>query len=685
MSTGCEAITLLKAAPEPEQIADRLRGGPWRGLELCLAASHVASDAATAAAADTARAALEGTGLQVTAEAPVAWPSGAFVRVDELDREARAGIERSAGFAASIGSPVLTIHLFALRAPAEFRGGGSGRPALDEQTVERFLRFYADACLERGVRPLIENVPPVLRMRTGGVYLSPVGGHWRDLLGWRERVPELGFTLDTSHAALFRSFAAAYPTLFGLFSDEGLELARYVEELGPAAEVAHVSGAHGLLGEGLPYGVGELELDPVVRRLGKLVPFIVAEINEPDPARSGDMKAGYQAIERALAAPAAGPLPRQVRRLRREGFDWQAVLRRVDPVPLLLELQELVGGRRVLMTGGGGSIAGALATLLSGFRPERITLLDSHEASLAADRRERDPQALDTIEHVLCDIRDQGRLETELRRAAPQLVFHFAAYKHVDWAEAYPEEFLDTNLHGSWNLLRAAEAAGVDTLVVASTDKAALAASFYGRTKRFMEQLTAYAGRSAGARRAAVRLVNVLGSAGSASELFLRQSLGGVPLTITDTGMVRYWITMAHAATLAAHGALLAADGHVLAAAANPVQLTVGELAERIWRCAGREGDPHVELTGIRRGETLGEVLTGPDEELADERHQGIAPIAGEVPTAAPAWVAERLPSGGSREEARVLWREAMERPGLLLPGQAPPRPRTAGPARDSG
>ncbi len=669
MSIGSEAIPLLKAAPETEQIADRLEGGPWRGIELCLAARHVASDEAAAAAVERARATLDGTGMSVTAEAPVAWPSGAFVRVDRLDDEARSGIERSAGFAAGVGSPVLTIHLFAPQSPEEFRDTWSA--GLDEEEVERFLAFYAEACRSRGVVPLIENVPPVLRMRTGGVYLSRIGGHWRDLLSWRERVPELGFTLDTSHAALLRSFVAAYPTLFRLLSDEELELARYVEELGPHAEVAHVSDALGVLGEGLPYGVGELELDPVVRRLAALVPYVVAEINEPDPASSGDMKKGYRALERALAEPRRGPLPRAPRRLRPEGFDWQAVLERPDPVPAVLPLQELIGGRRVLMTGGGGSIARTLATLLWGFRPERITLLDSHEASLTADRRARDPSALERLEHVLCDIRDRGRLEAELGRARPHLVFHFAAYKHVDWAEIYPDEFLDTNLQGSWNVLRACESASVETVIVASTDKAALAASFYGRTKRFMEQLTAFSAKSAGARRMAVRFVNVLGSAGSASELFLRQTQAGVPLTITDTGMLRYWITMAHAAAMAAHGALLAADGVALAGPSDPPQLTVGELARRIWREARREGEPNVELTGIRRGETLSEVIVSPHEEIGrEERFPGIAPIVAEVPTAAPAWIAERLPSGGSREESRVLWREAMERPGLLSPGR---------------
>ena len=673
MSTGYAAIPLLKAAPEPDQIADRMSGGGWRGIELCLMAPHVETDEAIARAIEVSREALAGHNALVTAEAPVSWPSGAHMRVDRLTDEARVGLERSVEFAAGVGSPVLTIHLFVPQTPEEYRASLGGP---DEDAIEEFLRFYADTCLARGVTPLIENIPPVLRMRTGGVFLTQVGGHWRDLLAWRERIPELGFTLDTSHAALFKNFAAAYPTLFDLHSDDELDLPRYVEELGPGSEVAHVSDAHGLLGEGLPYGSGELrdELDPVVRRICELVRYVVAEINEPDPAHSPDMKAGYRAIERAMEEPPAGPPPRPRPRLRPEPFDWQRVIGKRDPMPAVLELQELFGGRRVLITGGGGSIGGQLATLLSGFRPERITLLDGHEAALTADRRGRDPKLVESMSHVLCDIRDSGRLETEFARARPDVVFHLAAYKHVDWAETYPEEFIDNNLHGSWNVLRASERTGVDTVVVASTDKAALAASFYGRTKRFMEQLTAYAAQSAGARRAAVRFVNVLSSAGSASDLFLRQARAGVPLTVTDTGMVRYWITMAHAATLAAHGALLAGEGVRLAAPADPAMLTVGELAERIWSGAGRDGSPDIDLLGIRRGETLTEVITAPGEEIGEETHQGAAPIDGPIPTTAPAWVAERLPATGGREEARAVWLEAMRRPGLLIPTQAPGR-----------
>jgi nucleoside-diphosphate-sugar epimerase/sugar phosphate isomerase/epimerase len=654
MSTGL----LLKAAPEPDQLADRLEGGPWHGIELGLNTAHVASERALARAIEVSRAALAGLDMAVTAEAPLTWPSGAFVSVDRLDDEARTGLERSAEFAAAVGSPVLTLHLFIPQEPERFER------AVDEEAVEAFLRFYADACTARGVTPLIENVPPVLRMRTGGVFLSPIGGHWRDLLHWRERIPELGFTLDTSHAALFRSFAAAYPTLFGLASDDGLDLARYVEELGPHAEVAHVSDAHGLLGEGLPYGRGELELGPVVRRLAELVPYVVAEIAEPDHLRSVDMKAGYRALGRALETPAE-PLRRAVPRVPVDDFDWQSVLERRDPVPALLELQERFGGRRVLLTGGGGSIGRELTTFLLGFRPERVTVVDGHEGSLIADRRGRDAESLERVSHVLCDIRDGERLARELAAARPDVVFHFAAYKHVDWAEVYPDEFVDNNLHGSWSLLRAAEAAGVETVVVASTDKAALAASFYGRTKRFMEQLTAYAGR-AGGDRIAVRFVNVLGSAGSASELFLAQARANVPLTVTDTGMTRFWITRAHAAVLAAHGALLAGEGVRLATAFEPTVLTVGELAARIWAQAGREGTPEIDLLGIRRGETLTEVLISPGEELGEERHQGIATIEGESSIAGAAWVAERLGADATREEARSVWLEAMRRPGLV-------------------
>ena len=295
-------------------------------------------------------------------------------------------------------------------------------------------------------------------------------------------------------------------------------------------------------------------------------------------------------------------------------------------------------------------------------------MLDGHEAGLTADRRSRAGVELAHMRYVLGDVRDTDRIERLLAEERPDVVFHLAAYKHVDWAELYPEQFVDTNLQGSWNVLRAADRAGVDTVVVASTDKAALATSFYGRTKRLMEQLTAFSARETGARRSAVRLVNVLGSAGSVSELFLRQARADIPLTVTDAGMVRFWISLPHAAALMAQTALLAADGTLLSTAADPATLTVGELADRIWRAAGRSGSPDVEVVGIRPGEAMAEVLVGPREELGGEHYQGVATIEGEIPIAAPAWVLEHLPERGTREEVRAAWLDALSRPGLLAP-----------------
>src|SRR5205823_8207272 len=128
MSPGSAPILLLKAAPEPEQLADRLDGGPWTGIEVPLMPAHIADDGAVERAIEHVRAAAP---AHVAAEAPVAWPSGAHLRVDRLDDESRAGLQRSARFAAGVGSPVLTIHLYTPLEPDEYRRD----PRVDEQAV----------------------------------------------------------------------------------------------------------------------------------------------------------------------------------------------------------------------------------------------------------------------------------------------------------------------------------------------------------------------------------------------------------------------------------------------------------------------------------------------------------------------------------------------------------------------
>ena len=340
----------------------------------------------------------------------------------------------------------------------------------------------------------------------------------------------------------------------------------------------------------------------------------------------------------------------------------------------MLELQERFGGRRVLITGGGGSIGGALATLLLGFRPERVTLLDSHEASLTADRRARNAAAARGVEHVLGDIRDGGRLDARRSRArGPTSIFHLAAYKHVDWAETHPEEFVDTNLQGSWNVLRAAEAAGVDTVVVASTDKAALAASFYGRTKRFMEQLTAFSARERGG--AAAR-----GPARQRARQ-RRQRLRAVPAPgarrrPADRHRHRDGALLDHGRprrARLAHGALLAAEGERARDRRRPGR-AVRRRARRAHlaraRARGRDRRHRAARHPPRRDADRG-ARPARARRSAARRRQGIAAITGgPAPPARPGWPSAS-PARGGREEARAVWLEAMRRPGLLVPARS--------------
>ena len=267
--------------------------------------------------------------------------------------------------------------------------------------------------------PLIENVPPVLRMRTGGVYLSPVGGHWRDLQLWCDRIEGLRSTFDTSHAALFAHFAAAYPSLFELTSDEELDLPRYVEELGPLSDVAHVSDAHGLLGEGLPYGTGELDLDPAVGAARAAGPL---HRRRDQRARPGAL-AGHE-----------GGLPRGRARAGGAGAPAPRAPAPADPGRPV----RLAGGARPARPGARGArAAGALRRpagadhgrrRLDRRAPGDVAARLPARAGDAAGRARgvadrRPPRALAAAlapcEHVLGDIRDGERLAAAVARVRP--------------------------------------------------------------------------------------------------------------------------------------------------------------------------------------------------------------------------------------------------------------------------
>ena len=214
------------------------------GLELALMPADVADDAAVSHAVESTLRATDGHELALTAEAPVSWPSGAFVRVDRLTNEARACIElqrrvRGRDRLARPHDPPLR----ALAAGRVRAGGRSTRTKSASSASTPTRAFPARAAARR------ERPSGASHARRRAV---PLGGR-RPLArspSARELVPELSFTFDTSHAGLFRSCGRV--SKLGLVSDDELELDRWVDELGEHIEVAHVSDAHGLLGEGLP-------------------------------------------------------------------------------------------------------------------------------------------------------------------------------------------------------------------------------------------------------------------------------------------------------------------------------------------------------------------------------------------------------------------------------------------------
>jgi O-antigen biosynthesis protein WbqV len=318
--------------------------------------------------------------------------------------------------------------------------------------------------------------------------------------------------------------------------------------------------------------------------------------------------------------------------------EWTALLDRpeirFDPA----WLQSAIQGRRVWITGAGGSIGSRLAQTVLAFGPAELTLIDAHEASLV-----RLAQKLGTsaARYLLADVRDRRKLDHSLRRAGTDVVFHLAAYKHVPLAEGNVDQVFATNVLGALSLLEACAAHGVGTVVYPSTDKVVQPPSVYGATKRIVEQSwRALAGTWSAPAVRLVRLVNVFGTQGSVVETFARQIRTGEAVTVTDDRMDRYWITMAEAV-----GLLLAAaarphnDGVYLLDVGAPVPIV--ETARRVFAVLRPgEAGPAVRLTGIRPGERLHEYLHDDTEQVCATGVPGLLAVVGPPPAAAASWLA---------------------------------------------
>jgi FlaA1/EpsC-like NDP-sugar epimerase len=279
------------------------------------------------------------------------------------------------------------------------------------------------------------------------------------------------------------------------------------------------------------------------------------------------------------------------------------------------EIESVAGylkGRRVLVTGAGGSIGSELCRQIARFEPERLVLLDRDETGLHQVQLSIEGRALlDSRRLVVCDIRDRPALDAVFDEHQPEVVFHAAALKHLPLLEMWPAEAVKNNLHGTRHVLDAAVRVGVERFVNISTDKAADPCSVLGYTKRLAEGLTSAAGSVATGTYLSVRFGNVLGSRGSVLTSFRAQIEAGGPVTVTDPCVARYFMMVEEAVQLVVQAGALGRSGEALVLdMGQPVRLA--DVAERLIQQSGRAID--IVYTGLRSGEKLQEDLFGSGE-----------------------------------------------------------------------
>lgn len=284
------------------------------------------------------------------------------------------------------------------------------------------------------------------------------------------------------------------------------------------------------------------------------------------------------------------------------------------PVRLdLRSITEELGGKRVLVTGAGGSIGSELCRQIHRFGPSELIMLDRDESALHAVQLSITGRAmLDGTDTVLLDIRDRPAIDQLLADCAPQVVFHAAALKHLPLLERHPLEAWKSNVIGTANVLEAAAQSGVETFVNISTDKAADPSSVLGMSKRVAERLTADVATRAPGRFVSVRFGNVLGSRGSVLTTFEQQVAAGGPVTVTHPDVTRYFMTISEACQLVLQAAAIGESGEALVLdMGEPVR--IADVAQTLIDRSAAD-DIHIVYTGLRSGEKLDEQLFGADE-----------------------------------------------------------------------
>ena len=412
--------------------------------------------------------------------------------------------------------------------------------------------------------------------------------------------------------------------------------------------------------------VGFLDDDPLKRhRRIRGVPVLGSTSQLADVVRETDANAVVVAIPSAHAAfirrvsqqasavgvdakvlpPTAGLLSGHVGIRDIRDINLTDVLGRHQLDTDVASIAHYLKGKRVLVTGAGGSIGSVLAQQIHAFNPSRLFLLDRDESALHSIQLTLSGRALlDSDEVILCDIRDEQAVLNVFESTRPEVVFHAAALKHLPMLQRFPAEAVKTNIHGTINVLEAARAVGVDRFVNVSTDKAADPTSVLGYSKRIAEMLTAGYADGDGTY-LSVRFGNVLGSRGSVLTAFAKQIHEGGPVTVTHPDVTRYFMTIEEACQLVVQAAAIGSPGEALVLdMGEPVRII--DVANQLIRQDG--GQAAIEFTGLRPGEKLHEDLFG-EGEPRDVRPEH--PMVSHVPVESVSRAAvSEIPVGGPPE-----------------------------------
>ena len=345
-----------------------------------------------------------------------------------------------------------------------------------------------------------------------------------------------------------------------------------------------------------------------------------------------------QLMQRILAASEACRVPIKTLPNVKQLLDSAVSMRQVRPVSLedllqrepirtdLQELHPLLEGKRVLVTGAGGSIGSELCRQIARYKPALLVLFERHENSLYAldlELRETYPQL--PTKTIVGDATVPELVADVFRTSAPQLIFHAAAHKHVPLMEHNPGEAVRNNVVGTRIVGEAALSAGVEQFVLISTDKAVNPASVMGATKRIAEYVVQDLNRRSRTQFTVVRFGNVLGSNGSVVPIFAEQIRRGGPVTVTHPEIKRFFMTIPEAVQLVLQASVMGQGGDVFVLDMGE-QIRVADLARNMILLSGRIPDQDIKIvyTGLRPGEKMYEELFDCDERVEPTAHDKI-------------------------------------------------------------